>query len=73
MILHINSDTSNLSVSNARSHLGGRFFHGDKPPNEENINGSILSMAAVIKNVVISASESEVGECFQNAQSGVSI
>jgi hypothetical protein len=32
MILHIHSDASYLSVSNARSRLGGLFFCGDKPP-----------------------------------------
>jgi 3-phenylpropionate/cinnamic acid dioxygenase small subunit len=31
---------------------------------------SILNVASVIKNVLASASESEVGACFQNAQSG---
>jgi hypothetical protein len=55
MILHIHSDTSYLSVSNARNRLGGIFFCGDKPPNEDNLNGSILNVAAVIKNVVASA------------------
>jgi hypothetical protein len=35
-----------------------------------NINRSILNVASVIKNVVASAAESEVGACFQNAQSG---
>jgi hypothetical protein len=70
MILHIHSDASYLSVSNARSRLGGLFFCGDKPPQEDNINGSILNVASVIKNVVASAAESEVGACFQNAQSG---
>jgi hypothetical protein len=55
MILHIHSDASYLSVSNARSHIGGL---------------SILNVAAVIKNMVASAAESEVGACFHNAQSG---
>jgi hypothetical protein len=32
MVLHIHSDTSYLSVSNARSRLGGLFFLGNKPP-----------------------------------------
>jgi hypothetical protein len=32
MILHIHSDASYLSVSNASSRLGGLFFCGDKPP-----------------------------------------
>jgi hypothetical protein len=70
MILHIHSDASYLSVSNARSCLGGLFFCGDKSPQEDNMNGSILNVASVIKNVVASADESEVGACFQNAQIG---
>jgi hypothetical protein len=57
MTLHIHSDASYLSISHARSRLGGLFFCGDKPPNEENLNGSILNVAAIIKNVVASAAE----------------
>jgi hypothetical protein len=70
MILHIHSDISYISVSNARSRLGSLFFCGDKPPQEDTLNGSILNMASIIKNVVASAAESELGACFQNAQSG---
>jgi hypothetical protein len=70
MILHIHSDASYLSVSNARSRLGGLFFLGNKSPEQYTINGSILNVASVIKNVVASAAESEVGGCFHNAQSG---
>jgi hypothetical protein len=33
MILHIHSDVSYLSVSNARSRLGGLFLLGNNPPN----------------------------------------
>jgi hypothetical protein len=55
MILHIHSDASYLSVSNARSRLGGLFFLGNKPPDQETLNGSILNVAAVIKNIVASA------------------
>jgi hypothetical protein len=69
-ILHIHSEASYLSVSNARSRLSGLFFCGDKSPHEDNLNGSILNVASVIKNMVALAAESEVGECFQNAQSG---
>jgi hypothetical protein len=53
--LHIHSDASYLSVSNARSHLGGLFFLGNKPPEQEALNGSILNVATVIKNMVASA------------------
>jgi hypothetical protein len=70
MILHIHSDASYLSVSNARSRLGGLFFCGNKSPQQDTLNGSILNIASVIKNVVASAAESEVGACFHNAQSG---
>jgi hypothetical protein len=58
MILHINSDASYLSVSYAHSRLGSMFFCGGKPPNEDNLNGSIFNVESVIKNVVASAAES---------------
>jgi hypothetical protein len=70
MIFHIHSDASYRSVSNARSRLGGLFFLGNKYPEQETLNGSILNASAVIKNVLASAAESEVGACFHNAQSG---
>jgi hypothetical protein len=70
MVLHIHSDAYYLLVSNARSHLGGLFSLGNKSPEKDALNGSILNAAAVIKNVVASAAESEVGACFHNAQSG---
>jgi hypothetical protein len=73
MVLHIHSDASYLSVSNARSCLGGLVFLGKKSPEQDTLNGSILNVAAVIKNVVASAAESEVGACFHNAQSGAPI
>jgi hypothetical protein len=70
MILHIHSDASYLSVSNVRSRLGRIFFLGNKSPEQDTLNGSILNVAAVIKNVVASVADSEVGACFHNAQSG---
>jgi hypothetical protein len=70
MILNIHISASYLSVSNARSRLGGLFFLGNKSPEQETLNGSILNVTAVIKNGVPSAAESEVRACFHNAQSG---
>jgi hypothetical protein len=58
MILHIHSDASYLSVSNAQSRLGGLFFLGNKTPNQDKLNGSILNVASIIKNVFVSAAES---------------
>jgi hypothetical protein len=69
MILQIHSDASYLSLYNARSRLGGLFFLGNKSPEQDKLNGSILNVAADIKNVVASTSESEVGACFDNTQS----
>jgi hypothetical protein len=70
VILHIHGDASYLSISNTGSRLGGLFFLGNKPPEQDKLNGSILNVASVIKNVVASSAESEVGVCFHNAQSG---
>jgi hypothetical protein len=70
MILYIHSDASYLLVSNDQSRLGGLFFFGNKHPEQDQLNGSILNVTSVIKNVVASAAESEVGACFHNAQSG---
>jgi hypothetical protein len=38
MILHIHSDASYLSVSNARSRLSGIFFLRNKPPKQDMLN-----------------------------------
>jgi hypothetical protein len=73
MVLHIHIDASYLSVSNARSRLGGLFFCGYKSPQQDKLNGSILNVASIIKNVVAYAAESEVGACFHNAQSGAQL
>jgi hypothetical protein len=70
MILHIHSDAAYLSVSNTRNRLGDLFFCGDKSPQQDKLNGSILNVTSGIKNAVASAAESEVGARFQNAQSG---
>jgi hypothetical protein len=69
MILHIHSDALYLSVLHARSCIDGLFFR-QHTPEQEKLNGSILNVASIIKNVVASAAESEVGACFHNAQSG---
>jgi hypothetical protein len=45
-------------------------FCRQPPPDQDKLNGYILNVAAVIKNVVASAAESEVGAWFHNAQSG---
>jgi hypothetical protein len=54
-----------------RTHPSRRsVFFGQQTPEQDKLNGSILNVASVIKNVIASAAESEVGACFHNAQSG---
>jgi hypothetical protein len=60
MILHIHSDESYLYVSHACIKLGGLFYCGNNPPQDDTLNGSIINEASIIKNVVASAAESEV-------------
>jgi hypothetical protein len=67
MILHIHSDASYLSEAEARSRAGGIFFLGPDtahPP----INGAIHVHSSIMRNVVSSAAEAEVGALFHNAQ-----
>jgi hypothetical protein len=55
VILQIHSEASYLSVSKARSRLRGLVYLGYNPENEDKLNGSILNVASIIKNVVASA------------------
>ncbi len=60
MVLAGHSNALYLSESNARSRAGGHFFMSNdttKPPN----NGAILTTAQIIKAVMSSAAEAEVG------------
>ena len=70
MQLHIHSDESYLSVSKARSKVGGGFFLSDKfnPTSQTKHNGAILVVSAILKNVMASAAEAELGGIFINAK-----
>jgi hypothetical protein len=72
MVLHIHSDASYLSESQARSRVGGFFFLGTNskdPP----INGAIRVISQIMTNVMASATEAEVGGLFINGQVACSI
>ena len=63
MILAAHSDAGYLNEPEARSRAGGHFFLSsdvDIPPN----NGAILTVAQVIKNVMSSAAEAELGALY---------
>jgi hypothetical protein len=79
MCLKIHSDASYLSEPKARSRAGGHFFLSSNlplptatstPPPE---NGAIHTLCSIMKVVLSSATEAELGACFFNAKEGVMI
>jgi len=69
MILNIHSDASYLSETKARSRAGGYFFlstNSDTPP----INGAVHVHSSIMRSILASATEAEVGALFHNAQDG---
>jgi hypothetical protein len=81
MILHIVSDASYLSASESRSRLGGYFYLSNMPvsmpPTATDppppFNGPVLVTASIIKAVLSSAAEAELGALFYNAKEGCEI
>ena len=72
MVLNIHSDASYLSETRARSRLAGYFFLGDIPRTGENIrvNGNIFVSCGILRIVVCSAAEAELGALFLNIKEG---
>jgi hypothetical protein len=70
MILAVHSDASYLSEANARSRVGGHFFCSSDvsaPPN----NGAVLNISKILKAVMSSAAEAELGALYINASEAV--
>eukprot|EP00804_Cyclotella_cryptica_P018237 CCRYP_005972-RC/>CCRYP_005972-RC protein AED:0.07 eAED:0.01 QI:0/-1/0/1/-1/0/1/0/582 len=72
MILAAHSDASYLSETKARSCAGGHFFltENDEVPRN---NGAILTLAQIIKSVMSSAAEAELGALYINAREAIPI
>ena len=66
MILQGDSDAAYLVCPEARSRLGGYFFLGNKSRTQ--FNSPLLVLAKVVKNVMASTAEAEVGALYTNAQ-----
>jgi hypothetical protein len=75
MILYVHSDASYLSEPKARSRVGGHFYLSSKPvdptkppnapvPN----NGAVHTGATILKNVMSSVAEAELGGLFVNTK-----
>ena len=67
MVLAAHSDTSYLSETKARSWAGGHFFLSENDHYPHN-NGSVLTIAQIIKAVMLSATEAELGALYINAR-----
>ena len=70
MILNIHSDASYLSEKNARSRACGHFFMGWKPDDKKPIklNGAFYTLCSILRFVVASAAEAELGALFLNCK-----
>jgi hypothetical protein len=71
MILHIHSDTSYLSENKAKSRAGGFFYMGRNTKTDKKLtNIAILIICKVLKHLMSSAAEAEIGAVFINAKEG---
>jgi hypothetical protein len=67
MVLTVHSDASYLSESKARSRAGGFFYMGSQQL-EAKQNGAILATTTIMKSVLSSAAEAEIGALFENCK-----
>jgi hypothetical protein len=72
-ILNIHSDASYLSEAKARSRTCGHFFMGWMPQDDEHIhlNGAFQVSTTILRFVVASAAEAELGALYHNCQTGI--
>jgi hypothetical protein len=69
MILHIHSDASYISEKEAKSRAGGFFYMGSSINTDKKLtNGAILIISKVLKHVMSSAAEAEIGGSFYKCQ-----
>jgi hypothetical protein len=71
MILYIHSDASYLSEREAKSRSGGLFYMGNSTNKGNKLtNRAILIISTVLKHVMSSGAEAEIGAVFINAKEG---
>ena len=80
MVLWVHSNASYLSLPKARSRAGGMHFLSNKPPSphdptnfEPTLNGIVYVVCKILRNIMASASEAELGALFLNCQEAVPI
>jgi hypothetical protein len=71
MIWHIHSDAYYLSENEAKSRAGGFFYMGSNAKTDKKLtNVAILIISKVLKHVMSSAADAEIGAVFINAKEG---
>ena len=65
MTMALHSNASYLSESGARGRSGGHFFLSNNSANPPN-NGGVLAVSQIIKAVMSSAAEAEIGDLYIN-------
>ena len=80
MVLWVHSDASYLSFPKARIQAGGMHFLSDKPPSPNNpvdfeptLNGIVYVVCKILRNIMASAAEAELGALFLNCQESVPV
>ena len=75
MVLHIDSDAAYLVAPKARSRVAGYFHLSDHPSKKKNatLNGAIHVECKILRHVVSSAAEAEIGGVYHNAQTAIPI
>ena len=75
MLLWVHNNASYLSCPKARSRAGGMHFLSDKPPSphypanfEPTLNGIVYVVCKILRNIMASAAEAELGALFLNFQ-----
>eukprot|EP00957_Ditylum_brightwellii_P040472 3063140-Ditylum_brightwellii.AAC.1 len=71
MILQVHSDASYLSEPKAPSRAGGYFYHGNMQPHL--MNGPLLVLSQILRNVMASAAEAELVALFKNEKEAVAL
>ena len=68
MVLHLASDASYLSAPRARSRAAGYHYLSNGDTTNPPWNAPVHVLVKIMKNVMSSAAEAEVGSAFMNAQ-----
>ena len=73
MVMNIHSDASYLSELGAQSCACGNFLMGWMPKNGKPIqlNGTFYTSSAIMRFVIASAAEAELGALFHNCRTGM--